>query len=50
MLIMWSLPVHEHDMSVYLDILCFLSSVWCSFQHGSPVHILLVKEIRFKIF
>lgn len=36
-----SLPVHEHCMSIYLDLLYFLSSEFCSFQCTSPGHNLL---------
>ena len=43
-----SLPIHEHTcLSIYLDLLWFLSSVLCSFQDISPVHILLDLYLSF---
>lgn len=36
------LPIHEHCMSIYLDLLYFLSSEFCSFQCTSPGHNLLI--------
>lgn len=46
---MLSLPIHEHSLSIYLD-LWFLTAVCHIFQHRSPIHMVLGSYLNISLF
>ena len=46
---MLSLPIHEHSLSIYLD-LWFLTAVGYIFQHISPIHMVLGLHLSVSLF